>query len=79
MNTGTAYLELGSSWENEYCESFNGKMRNKFLRGETLNVFVKAEIFIRWWANTYDACNSVWFLSLLGYRSFVPQFILKPA
>src|SRR5450830_2054262 len=30
----TAYIEPGSSWENGYCESFNGKFRDQFLNGE---------------------------------------------
>lgn len=27
------YIELGSPWENGYCESFNGKMRDEFFTG----------------------------------------------
>jgi transposase InsO family protein len=26
--TGTLYIEPGSPWENGYCESFNGKLRD---------------------------------------------------
>jgi transposase InsO family protein len=26
----TLYIELGSPWENGYCESFNGKLRDEF-------------------------------------------------
>jgi transposase InsO family protein len=29
------YFEPGSSWENGYCESFNGKLRDELLNGET--------------------------------------------
>ena len=29
----TLYIELGSPWENGYCESFNSKLRDKFLNG----------------------------------------------
>ena len=28
------YSELGSPWENCYCESFNSKLRDEFLNGE---------------------------------------------
>jgi putative transposase len=28
----TAYIERGSPWENGYCESFNGKLRDELLR-----------------------------------------------
>ncbi len=27
------YIEPGSPWENGYCESFNGKLRDECLRG----------------------------------------------
>jgi transposase InsO family protein len=30
----TAYIEPGSPWENGYCESFNGRMRDELLNGE---------------------------------------------
>ena len=32
----TLYIEPGSPWENGYCESFNSKLRDEFLNGETL-------------------------------------------
>jgi putative transposase len=28
------FIEPGSSWENGYIESFNGKMRDELLNGE---------------------------------------------
>ncbi|QDT41741.1 Integrase core domain protein [Gimesia alba] len=30
----TLFIELGSSWENGYIESFNGKLRDELLNGE---------------------------------------------
>jgi transposase InsO family protein len=30
----TLYIEPGSPWENGYCESFNGKLRDELLNGE---------------------------------------------
>lgn len=30
----TAYITPGSPWENEYCESFNGTLRDNLLNGE---------------------------------------------
>ena len=34
VGTGTLYIEPGSPWENGYCESFNGKLRDECLNGE---------------------------------------------
>jgi putative transposase len=36
VGTGTLYIEPGSPWENGYCESFNGKLRDECLNGEIL-------------------------------------------
>ena len=30
----TAFIEPGSPWENGYCESFNGRLRDELLNGE---------------------------------------------
>jgi len=30
----TLYIEPGSSWENDYCESFNSKLQDEFMNGE---------------------------------------------
>jgi transposase InsO family protein len=30
----TLYIERGSPWENGYCESFNGRLRDECLNGE---------------------------------------------
>ena len=34
LGTETLYIEPGSPWENGYCESFNGKLRDECLNGE---------------------------------------------
>ncbi len=33
----TAYIEPGSPWENGYCESFNGRMRDELPNGEVFS------------------------------------------
>ena len=34
MGTGTLYIEPDSPWENGYCESVTGKLRDECLNGE---------------------------------------------
>ena len=34
LGTKSLYIEPGSPWENGYCESFNGKLRDECLNGE---------------------------------------------
>ena len=35
VGTGTLYIEPASFWENGYCESFNGKLRDECLNGRS--------------------------------------------
>ena len=39
----TAYIERGSPWENGYCESFNGKLRDELLNGEIFYTLKEAQ------------------------------------
>ena len=34
IESKTLFIEPGSLWENGYCESFNGKLRDEPLNGE---------------------------------------------
>ena len=45
----TAYIEPGSPWENGYCESFNGKLRDELLNGEIFYTLKEAQIVIEYW------------------------------
>jgi putative transposase len=48
------YIEPGSPWENGYCESFNGKMRDQLLNGEIFFTLKEAQIIIERWRNHYN-------------------------
>ena len=50
----TQYIEPGSPWENGYCESFNGKLRDKLLDGELFTTLKEAEIVIENWRRHYN-------------------------
>ena len=53
LGTGTLYIEPGSPWENGYCESFNGKLRDKCLNGEIFYSLKEAQIVIEKWRMEY--------------------------
>ncbi|MBM3825049.1 MAG: transposase family protein, partial [Verrucomicrobia bacterium] len=40
----TLYIEPGSPWENGYCESFNGTLRDELLNGEIFYSLKEARI-----------------------------------
>jgi len=50
----TAYIEPGSPWENRYCESFNSKMRDEFLKGEIFYSMKELHVLAECWRNHYN-------------------------
>lgn len=66
----TLYIEPGSPWENGYCESFNGKLRDELLNGEIFYSLKEARILIEQWRQHF---NTVRPHSSLGYRPPAPQ------
>ena len=68
----TLYIEPGSPWENGYCESFNGKLRDELLNGEIFYSLKEAKIVIEQWRKHY---NTVRPHSSLGYRPPAPQTV----
>lgn len=63
------YIEPGSPWENGYCESFNGTLRDELLNGEIFYSLNEARIVIERWRKEY---NEVRPHSSLGYRPPAP-------
>jgi len=69
LGTGTLYIEPGSPWENGYCESFNGKLRDECLNGEIFYSLREAQIVIENWRVEYNTRRPH---SALGYRPPAP-------
>jgi transposase InsO family protein len=70
LGTKTLYIAPGSPWENGYCESFNGKLRNELLNGEIFYTLREAQVLIEQWRQHY---NRVRPHSALGYRPPAPE------
>ena len=73
LGTKTLYIEPGSPWENGYCESFNGRLRDEFLNGEIFYSLKEAQILTERWRVEYNTERAY---SALGYRPPAPQAIL---
>jgi len=69
VGAGTLYIEPGSPWENGYCESFNGKLRDECLNGEIFYSLKQAQIVIERWRVEYNTRRPH---SALGYRPPAP-------
>ena len=73
MGAKTAYITPGSPWENGYCESFNGRMRDELLNGEIFYTLKEAQVVIEHWRKHYNTRRPH---SALGYRPPAPEVIL---
>jgi putative transposase len=71
----TAYIAPGSPWENGYCESFNGKLRDELLDGEIFYSLKEAQILIEAWRRHYNTNRPH---SALGYRPPAPEIVPWP-
>jgi putative transposase len=76
VGTQTLYIERGSPWENGYCESFNGKLRDELLNGEIFYSLKEAQILIARWRQEYNTERPH---SALGYRPPAPVAAFRPA
>jgi putative transposase len=63
------FIELGSPWENGYCESFNGKLRDECLNAEIFHSLKEAQIVIEKWREEYNTRRPH---SAAGYRPPAP-------
>ena len=70
LGTKTIYITPGSPWENGYCESFNGKLRDELLNGEIFYTLREAQVLIEQWRVQY---NTIRPHSSLGYRPPAPE------
>jgi len=72
LGTKSLYIEPGSPWENGYCESFNGKLRDECLNGEIFYSLREAQVVIENWRIHYNTRRPH---SALGYRPPAPVTI----
>jgi transposase InsO family protein len=72
----TAYIEPGSPWENGYCESFNARMRDEFLKSELFGNMYEAQVLTKRWVDYY---NKVRPHSSLGGKPPAPQIVILTA
>lgn len=75
LGTKSLYIEPGSPWENGYCESFNGKLRDECLNGEIFYSLKEAQTVIESWRVHYNTKRPH---SALGYRPPAPLTLAPP-
>ena len=70
LKVKTLYIEPGSPWENGYCESFNGKMRDELLNGEIFYNLREVNYVLKDWVYHYNHYRPH---SSLNYRPPAPK------
>jgi putative transposase len=75
LGVGALFIEPGSPWENGYCESFNGKLRDELLDREVFHSLREAQVLVEAWRRHY---NTVRPHSALGYRPPAPEAVPWP-
>ena len=70
----TLYIEPGSPWENGYNESFNGRLRDECLNGETFHTLREAQVILEQWRHHY---NHIRPHTSLGYKPPAPLARMK--
>jgi putative transposase len=70
LGVKTLFIEPGSPWENGYCESFNGKLRDELLNREIFDTVLEARILTEMWRREY---NQIRPHSSLGYKPPAPE------
>jgi len=66
-------MEPGSPWENDYVESFNGKLRDDLLNPEIFDTLLGAQVLGERWRRHYDVVRPH---SSLEYRPPAPETVL---
>jgi transposase InsO family protein len=73
LKVSTLFIEPGSPWENGFCESFNGKMREECLNINICGTVAEADYVIREWVQYYNTMRPH---SSLGGLPPAPEAIL---
>ena len=78
----TLYIEPGSPWENGYCESFNGKLRDELLNREVFYSLKEVQILTEQWRREYRGSTLVEIHTIrphssLGYRPPAPETTIQ--
>jgi putative transposase len=54
LNVSTLFIEPGSPWQNGFCESFNGKMREECLNVHVCGTIAEADYVVQGWVKYYN-------------------------
>jgi len=53
-DTGSAYIDPGSPWQNPFVESFGSRIRDELLTGELFETLLEAQVLVEDWRHDYN-------------------------
>jgi putative transposase len=56
--TDTVFIDPGSPWQNGWIESFNGRLRDKYLNGHRFDSLLEAKVVLEDWRIDYNINRS---------------------
>ena len=74
IGASTLFIEPWSPWENDYVESFIGKLRDESLKGEIFDTLLEAQLIIESWRRGYNQFRPHSSLGDLTPQQFAEQF-----
>ncbi len=52
--TGTVFIDPGSPWQSAWIESFNGRLRDEYLKGHLFETVLEAQVLLEGWRIEYN-------------------------
>ena len=53
--TATVFIDPGSPWQNAWIESFNGRLRDEYLKGQRFDSLIEAKFLLEDWRIEYNS------------------------
>jgi putative transposase len=64
--TGSVFIDPGCPWQNGFCESFNGRLRDEYLNGQLFDTLLEAQVLLERFRIDYNINRPH---SSLGWRT----------
>jgi putative transposase len=77
-NTGTAYIDPGSPWQNPFVESFHSRVRDELLDIEQFSCLAEAQVVISDWREDYNQRRPHSALGMLTPAAFAAAHLQRP-
>jgi putative transposase len=75
--TGSIFIDPGSPWQNAWCESFNGRLRDEMLNQAQFSCLLEAQVLLEDWRREYNYERPHSALGMLSPAEFTKAWTTK--